>query len=380
MLKQALTFRSLISFMAISITDAIRQTWVVASGLLLVLLLSIRRNKDDSFFPSQTTTELKGLAILMVVFSHIGYFLVSDRQFLVPLSNYAGVGVDLFLVLSGYGLVVSSLKKPLSVGQFYWKRLRRVYIPVAVTVALFVLLDFFFLHLTYPLKTVVENLLGFFPRADLYQDINSPLWYITPLLVYYILFPLLFWKRFPVVSAIGMALVGWLFIKYSPQFNVVSVDMIKLYKLHFLSFPLGMFLGALSPYLSRLRLSALWRWLIIILSLGVLAYTYSHSFVTDSILRDTVASLVTVVAIMAVFVFKKINFKILALFGAFSFEIYLFHWPLLYRYDFLYGKIPAGLATLIYLALFLGLGYLYQRLMSLFYPVRRLPDVSGKSV
>ncbi|MFA5061730.1 MAG: acyltransferase [Patescibacteria group bacterium] len=366
--------------MAILITDALRQNWVVITGLLLALVVSIRRTKDDSFFPPQTTTELKGLAILMVVFSHIGYFLVSDRQFLVPLSNYAGVGVDLFLVLSGYGLVVSALKKPLSIGQFYSKRLRRIYIPVAVTVALFVLLDFFFLHLTYPLKTVIENLLGFFPRADLYQDINSPLWYITPLLAYYLLFPLIFWKRFPAVSAIGMALVGWLFIKYSPQFHIVSVDMIKLYKLHFLSFPLGVALGALSPMLSRLRLSAVWRWLIIILSLGVFAYTYSHSFVTDSVLRDAVASLMTVMAVIALFVYKKINFKILALLGVFSFEIYLLHWPLLYRYNFLYGKIPAGLATLIYLALFLGLGFLYQKLLSLFYPVRRQPDVSGKSV
>ena len=86
--------------MTIFIANAIWETRIVIVGLLLALLVSARRAKNHSFFPPSTTTELKGLAILMIVFSHIGYFLVSDHRFLVPLSNYAGVGVDLFFLLS----------------------------------------------------------------------------------------------------------------------------------------------------------------------------------------------------------------------------------------------------------------------------------------
>jgi peptidoglycan/LPS O-acetylase OafA/YrhL len=239
------------------------------------------------------------------------------------------------------------------------------------------MLDFIFLHLTYPLKTVIENILGFFPHADLYLDIDSPLWYITPLLAYYILFPLIFWKRFPAVSAVGMALFGWLFIVYSPKFNIVSTDMIRMYKLHFLSFPSGMVLASAisrtpkfisniversGALLKSFYLSTVLRFAALVVAGSVFAYTYFNSFVGQDWKMESAASLFTVAAIIVIFLFMKINFKILSLFGAFSFEIYLLHWPLLYRYNFLYGKIPAGAATLIYLALFLGLGYLYAGL------------------
>lgn len=123
--------------MTISIFNAVTQTAIVQIFLLLALVVSARRTKDSSFFSADTTTELRGLAILMVVFSHIGYFLVNDHQFLVPLSNYAGVSVNLFLILSGYGLVAAALHQPLLIGAFYLKRFVHVYLPVLITVIFF---------------------------------------------------------------------------------------------------------------------------------------------------------------------------------------------------------------------------------------------------
>jgi len=46
------------------------------------------------------------------------------------------------------------------------------------------------------------------------------------------------------------------------------------------------------------------------------------------------------------------------LIGTYSYEMYLLHWPLLSRYDFLYRTLPASLATFAYLALFIGLGWI----------------------
>lgn len=368
--------------MIISITNAVQETFIVGAVLLLALIISVRRRKDPSFFPTQTTVELKGLASLMVIFSHIGYSLVIDNRFLVPLSNYAGVGVNLFLILSGYGLVTAILRRPISIGKFYLKRLQRICLPVASTVLFFLALDFFFLHRTYPLKTIIENILGFFPSADVNLDLNSPLWYITLLLAYCFLFPLIFRRRFPALSALAMAGAGWLVIRYIPQLNIFSEVVLKLYKLHFLAFPLGMAMGALihqppvfvaktveglGRMLKKYRPATIARWLLIILAGGVLIYTYYHSHVGEDWKKEAVTSLFTATAIFTLFVFKKINFKILTLFGLFSFEIYLLHWPLLSRYNFLYGKIPASLATIIYLGLFLGAGYLYHQFISKFF-------------
>ncbi len=369
--------------MTILITNAFRETIIVGAVLLLALVISARRAKDNSFFPLQTTAELKGLAILMVVFSHIGYFLVSDRSFLVPLSNYAGVGVDLFLILSGYGLAASASKRPLAAGKFYLKRIRRICLPVAATVLFFLLLNFLFARQTYPLKTIIENILGFFPSADIYADLNSPLWYITPLLFYSFLFPLIFRRRFPVLSALAMAGIGWLAIHYILQLNIFSEAVLKLYKLHFLALPLGMAMGALinqppafiakfgqqlGSIFKKYHLENILRRALIVLAGGVFIYTYYHSSVGESWKKEAIFSLLAATAVLAVFLFKKINFKILTLFGLYSFEIYLLHWPLLYRYNFLYGRISAGAATIIYLGLFLGIGYLFHKAVDKIFP------------
>ena len=104
--------------MQIIIFNPIFQTQIFIGWLLLALLLSARVKKSAGFFPVSLTSELKGVAILAVVFSHVGYFLAADHRFLFPLSVFAGAGVDIFLFLSGFGLAVSAIKKSLSIKEF----------------------------------------------------------------------------------------------------------------------------------------------------------------------------------------------------------------------------------------------------------------------
>jgi peptidoglycan/LPS O-acetylase OafA/YrhL len=59
--------------------------------------------------------------------------------------------------------------------------------------------------------------------------------------------------------------------------------------------------------------------------------------------------------------------------GIYSFEIYLLHWPLLSRYNFLFKFLPAGLATFLYLPILLGLAYLMNKLID------KLPLVNKKT-
>ena len=51
----------------------------------------------------------------------------------------------------------------------------------------------------------------------------------------------------------------------------------------------------------------------------------------------------------------------LELWGIYSYEIYLLHWPLMYRFDFVYKILPPALATCLYLFIFIGLGMVLQR-------------------
>ena len=160
--------------MITSIGNPVEQTWIFTILLGVALILSIRRDKNRNFFPISTTEELKGFAILAVVFAHVGYFLVADHRFLYPLSIVSGVGVDLFLFLSGFGLTISSLKKGASIAKFYLKRLPRLFIPFWIVLIIFLILDFLILKISYPWQSIISDFLGIFTRADIYKDVNSP--------------------------------------------------------------------------------------------------------------------------------------------------------------------------------------------------------------
>lgn len=89
---------------------------------LYVIGFSRKSNTDFSFMSRDFTTAIKGFAILMVVWAHMGARLgVGGIQFI------AGVGVALFLICSGYGLEMSYQKNELK--GFWKKRFLKVYIP-----------------------------------------------------------------------------------------------------------------------------------------------------------------------------------------------------------------------------------------------------------
>ena len=61
--------------------------------------------------------------------------------------------------------------------------------------------------------------------------------------------------------------------------------------------------------------------------------------------------------IVLFFAIKTSHSSFLIVLGMYSYEIYLIHWPLLSRYDVLYENVPFAVATLLYLGIFLMLGY-----------------------
>jgi peptidoglycan/LPS O-acetylase OafA/YrhL len=382
--------------MLISINNPVGQTWIFTILLCVALILSIRRDKNRNFFPISTTEELKGLAILAVVFSHIGYFLVSDHRFLFPLSTISGVAVDLFLFLSGFGLTISTLKKGGSAVNFYLKRLPRLFIPFWIVLVSFLLLDFFILKISYPWQTVLKGFFGIFTRADIYQDINSPFWYFTLILFYYLIYPLVFLKKMPWVSALIIYIVSYLIVfQWNPTF-IFQVS--SFYLFHILAFPLGMLFAW--GYKERERVNAwfikIWkqykrknqkifgligkifkitsvkrfeknmltslRYLVMVGLVFLIGYTTAHSGAENQSIVALISN-ITVLAIFILFVLKKFDFKLLSFVGLYSYEIYLLHWPIMYRYDIFYRYFPAGIATALYLVLFLFLAWVIHKIV-----------------
>ncbi|KKQ27954.1 MAG: hypothetical protein US42_C0003G0011 [Candidatus Magasanikbacteria bacterium GW2011_GWC2_37_14] len=337
-----------------------------------------------------STTELKGLAILAIILAHIGYGLVTNNKFLYPLSTWAGVGVDLFFFLSAYGLTLSALrvkstgtdhaarKKDLTIPQFYWRRLSKVLIPLWIFLIIFFLADKFILGINYSGTTIIQAFLGFFPRAHLYLDVNSPLWFITPLIFYYLIFPIIFIKKIPELTAIFLGIIGAYLIKMNLD---IDAGVRGLWTLHYLAFPLGILFASLfnriknfQPLINLKNKLDNKKLLSIILrssALGLMSLVWLYLFTNSGVGREKIVeqlfSLLALLITTFIFILKPIESKFLIWLGIFSFEAYLLHWPLMYRYDIFFKYLPAGVVVMVYLILFILLGFIINYLKKTFF-------------
>lgn len=347
--------------MQISVPDFLVQTHIFIALFGLALLFSLRTRIASDIGP-KTTQELKGFAIVAIIIAHVGYYLSRDTQFLFPYSTLAGVGVDLFLFLSGFGLAASAFAKELAPPQFYKRRLLKIFIPLWITLALFFLVDFLFLDITYGLLYMVKSFAGIFTSADIFTDVNSPLWYITLILSYYLAFPFIFSRSYPYFSAAALYALTYGILWWNPD---VLSKMLPLYEVHLIAFPLGITAAALVRNRKRLpeiRLTALNYAVVATLACSVAYFAINSGVGKDHWAAEGI-SILTMVLVVAFFVLKRFEIRILSLFGAVSFEVYLLHWPILYRYDILFKHLPAGIAMLCYLALFLALGWGLQKII-----------------
>ncbi len=367
--------------MPITLTDDILQTnYIVIAIFIAVVVLSFRKSKHTDLFPVSVTQELKGLGILTVVFAHFAYMLVTNADFLFPLSIIAGVGVDLFLFMSGYGLTVGMLKKPLPTLEFYKRRVIKIFIPFWVAIILIFAANAIFLDIHYSVPYMIQSLLGWFPTASGFEDVNSPFWYITWMMMFYILFPLVFSNTKPWLSAIILAVIATLIGVYNP----LDMGDNWLHRLHTVAFSLGIIFAwllfetkdkenKLVKSLKKFRNeSTVMSTVIIILMLIVAGYmslhtTSSHWPTLTAILGkgffvDQFTSIVIMFAFIVIFSLKKVDNKFFAIYGLYSFEVYLIHWPLIGRYDIFFDILPAWAAVVAWIITFILLSWLLQKI------------------
>lgn len=344
--------------MQVSVSDPILQTQIFIIIFLAVLLLTLKKRAPFHFNPN-LTEEMKGFAMLAIVFSHIGYFLVSDHRFLFPLSVAAGVGVNLFLFLSGFGLTISSINKPLSFKEFSLKRLFRLFIPLWIILIILFILDFLLFGKLYPLWYIGQSFAGIYLTSDPAHDIDSPLWYFTLIFFSYILFLLTFRKKWPFISGLLMLGISWLLLQFKLPLHA---DNINLYKLHFVSFPLGVMVASVKEKI-HLAINNFWRIILLILLSLLVAYFAYYSGVGQGQFKEQAISILCIGLITGSFLLRSFQFRFLNLVGKYSYEIYLIHWPIMFRYQNLYQYVPGFSATWFYLGEFILFAFALQFLV-----------------
>ena len=358
---------------------------IIIVVLLGALLVSLRKTQHTDLLPVSVSQELKGLAILGIVLAHISYMLVTDNHYLFPLSMAAGVGVDIFLFMSGFGLTLGLLKKYMSPLEFYRRRLIKVFIPLWVMLLLLFAADALLLQHYYSPLYVLRSLLGWFPTANGYIDVNSPYWYISWLLMFYLLLPLLFNAKRPWLTAIALAVIANLVAIINP----LDLQVDWLHRLHTNAFSFGMIVawainepkGGSNKLATRLKLfranAAPWLRYPLLLAMLVVAGYFAANNADSSWPKLSPAlqaagfeanyfigqatSLLAMTALLIFFSLKRVEFRFLYLFGVYSFETYLMHWPLMSRYDVFFHHVPAWLAPLLWLSAFIALGWLLEK-------------------
>lgn len=367
--------------MPITLTDDIYGTNLIVIAILIAtILFTFKKSKHTDLFPIPVTQELKGLGILTVVFAHFAYMLVTNADFLFPLSIIAGVGVDLFLFMSGYGLTVGMLKKPLPLVEFYKRRVIKIFIPFWVAIIFIFAANAIFLDIHYTVPYMIQSLLGWFPTASGFDDVNSPFWYITWMMMFYALFPIVFSVKRPWLSAIILAVIATLIGVYNP----LDMGDNWLHRLHTVAFSLGIVFAwllfetkdkenKLVKSLKRFRNeSTFMPYVVIVLMLAVVAYMSLHTtsghwptltaILGQGYFVDQLTSIIIMFAFIVIFILKKFDNKFLSIYGLYSFEVYLIHWPLIGRYDIFFDILPAWAAVVAWIITFIIVSWLLQKI------------------
>lgn len=386
--------------------EILNNYWVAQTATFLIILvvavfMSAGKKQASSPLPKETSNELRGLAILGVLFAHLTYGKFYGTEFLFPVGIWGGIAVDLFFLLSGYGLAASAIYHAKTPLDFYKKRLLKIFISLWLSLLIVFVLDALLLNRFYPFSEIMAAFFGFFPVADLWQSVNSPLWFLTPLLFYYFLFPFIFRLKHPFVSILLMFLTS--ILAFWPGWPV-SEQIAKFYQLHCLAFPSGFLLASLlvSPQevcplcgrrqkcwfwlaakkikgwlgkepkqkrlagiLARIKgWSAYWRFSLMVVLFFLACYFGYFSSVGRGIWMEQSVSLLVMVCVLLIFIIKKTKFRLLEYFGIYSMEIYLLHWPLVSRYDIFFKFLPPAWATIAYLATVMLLAVLFNRLVN----------------
>ena len=364
-------------------------TFVVIAFAILVLFTTLKQSTHSDVFPVSVTNELKGLGILTVVFAHFAYMKVTNADFLFPLSIIAGVGVDLFLFMSGFGLTVGMLKRPMKTVDFYKKRVIKIFIPFWIALIIMFIADALFMDKTYSVGYIIKSMLGFFPTADGFGDVNSPFWYITWMIMFYLLYPLVFFKDKPWLSAIILAVIATII----GTFNIFDLGSNWLHRLHTVAFSMGIILAWLLQvkegeknrfieYIKDFRDNSKDMKYIVIAIMFVIVFYVSQrtgagswpaltAILGQGFFVEQLMSIVIMLAFTVIFILKKVDSKFLTMYGVYSYEVYLIHWPLMAKYDIFFVYLPAWAAVIAWLVAFILVSMLLQRLVT---PVSNFVD------
>jgi len=132
---------------------------------------------------------LKGISMAGIVIYHLLTVFWGITGTVALAASFAGAGIHLFNVCSGFGLGLSQLRTPLKTLAFFRRRFLKIYLPYILAVTLYLATSGFIFQTVQPIRDYLSHV--FLYKMFREYRINSfggHFWYISTILQFYILF------------------------------------------------------------------------------------------------------------------------------------------------------------------------------------------------
>ena len=330
--------------------------------MIVILLLGIatRKRAKKAFFDLETTQSLRGMAVIALLLGHLSSMCFAEGTALDSAGYWA---VITFLFISGYGLQQRYAFANLDV-TFWVKRLSRLYPPLWISLALFLILDYILIGMVHPWYEIVFNLLGGHFNGALVR-VNAPAWFVQYILILYVLYFAVSRTVLPESTKLAMLFVAvavlYLSLRFTPILRCHSI-----WLQYTLVFPLGVsfafwharYPGAMVWLKERKLLPGLLLFTCAILFLGWPGAAGSGSL---SMILRPLPFLIALVMLLSLDTHLKWHSGLLLFLGNCSYEIYLLHLPFMVKYDFFLFRRPFVVAFFMYGMFIVSLAVVLQR-------------------
>ena len=281
---------------------------------------------------NRTSKVFRGIAILMVIASHFagGMYEESFNEALRQwISTWGVYGVDIFFMLSGYGLVKSYQKNGID-KRFVLKRFLNSYVPYILIVGFFALID----KSIDSLRSLINLLIGY------------DYWFMCVLFAFYIMFMIFYriGKLKEVLLTIGV--IAFTYMLWAKGFS-------PFWELSNGAFLIGVYAATLEERSGEKLKDFIIKTNLAFIGLAVtIICAFWHVF-SETFASHMSASMAFTVTALAFCVQLKTGGVILATLGRYSLYIYLLHSRIFWKYvaykdewSYLKGAVIAGLIGL----------------------------------